>query len=84
MENNAIDGIDVPLLKRVVVHRSHLVFEDDWVSRKKEGPEPWCSDQLVAVVFLEHEAEIFIGFYRNQGIKVLRDQLVLEDHITFD
>lgn len=79
--DDSIDGVNIALLKRMGVCGGDLDVENDGGGGEEEGSEPRGSFALLSVIFIEHMAEIFIGFYRHQGIEIFRAKLILEDQI---
>lgn len=73
VDDDAIDGVYVASFKGVVIHGLDLVG----VWWEKEGSESWWWE---FITFFNHVADIFIGFYCYQDIKIFWDELVLEDH----
>ncbi|GAV63269.1 hypothetical protein CFOL_v3_06789 [Cephalotus follicularis] len=77
----AIYGINVALFHSMMVHRGHVVLNYSRVGGEKKSSKLWGSFTFMTIMFLDHMLNIFIVFYRNQGIKILGEYLILEDHI---
>lgn len=80
----AIDGINITLLQWQWMGFSMgggLVVDYDRVGWEQEGSKPWSSFAFMAVIFIKHMLEVLLGSNGHQGFKILRDHLVLEDHV---
>ena len=89
---DAVNGVDVALVERGMreVRGGELEIEERG-GGEEEGSE-WSEARrsiggggvvlvVVPVVFVEHVAEIFVGFYRDQRVEIFGDQLILEHQV---